>query len=284
VLTEELRGALDGAGLGTVLLYRPLYLHSRLLSPRLGVGAALAARLVESPADALWLAVHPFGTGAGPLAVRRYIDFTRALHGAGLPLVGLHTGTIGVLLMALGVLSGIESGVTDGERFDVDAITGYLRVPRPGEKVIGSTPRIYLQTLKAFVTTTEADTFFGVRGMAAVHACQPPCCAHGTRDMAANRISHFTLPRQAEIDSLERIPPHRRARAWLDDQLRPASDRAIAAERALPRLASVRRRLDDWRRITSAMIDKHTTSPPSIAPPLTGHRRNITTGRAGEQL
>ncbi|MGC2191836.1 MAG: hypothetical protein WA751_05845, partial [Candidatus Dormiibacterota bacterium] len=164
VLTNDLRGALDAIGLPDVLVYRPLYISSRLLSLRSRAASIIAAQLESSPADGVWLGVHPFGTSAGPLAIRRYIEFCQSLHRSNLPLVGLHTGTVGVLLMALGALSGIESGVTDGEKFDVDAMTRALRQPRKGEKVIGSTPRVYLQTIGAFVTTKEAEAFFGVRG------------------------------------------------------------------------------------------------------------------------
>ena len=271
-IASELREALDGLGRQDALVYRPLYLPSRLLSSRHRFGALLADRFNGTAVDALWLGVHPFGTSSGPLALRRYVDFCRALHTADLPIVAMHSGTVGVLLMALGAVSAIESGVTDGETFDADALTRRPRTPREGEKVIGATPRIYLHTLGAFVTTKEAQAFFAVRGMTSSHACQAPCCPRGVEDMVSHRIGHFAMRRQAEIDALTRIPAHRRAKVWLDTELRPASDRAIAAERAHPRLLSVRKRLDEWRRTTSGLLELDSGHPASVARGLTGAR------------
>jgi len=272
-LTNELRDALDSLGRRDARVYRPLYVPSRLLGRRIGLGDILVGALEHTPADALWVAVHPFGVSAGPLAIRRYVDFCRALHATGRPIVGLHTGTVGLLLLAIGAVSAIESGVTDGERFDFDALTQLPRQPREGEKIIGSTPRVYLQSLGAFLTTKEAQAFFSVRGMTASHACQSKCCPRGTTDMISRRIDHFVLRRQAEIEAIARVPAHRRAKAWLDTELRPASDRAIAAERAHPRLRSVRRRLDDWRRVVSGLQKIDAYNQPSIAPPLSATRQ-----------
>lgn len=280
-LTVELREALDGVGRKDAIVYRPLYLPSCLLLSRLGLGSKLAARFKETPTSALWLGVHPFGTSAGPLALRRYVDFCRALHAAELPIVAMHSGTVGVLLMALGAVSAIESGVTDGENFDAEALTSRPRVPREGEKVIGATPRVYLHTLGAFVTTKEARAFFAVRGMTSSHACQSGCCPRGVDDMVSHRIGHFAMRRQAEIDSLTRIPSHQRAKVWLDTELRPASDRAIAAERAHPRLRSVRKRLDEWRRTASGILDLDAGRPASVARGLTGPREGDAPVRMG---
>jgi hypothetical protein len=280
-LTRELREVLDGLGRKDALVYRPVYLPSRLLSSRLGPGDTLAARFKGTATDALWLGVHPFGTSAGPLAIRRYVDFCRALHAAELPIVAMHSGTVGMLLMALGAVSAIESGVTDGENFDADALTRRPRVPRDGEKVIGATPRVYLHTLGAFVTTKEAQAFFAVRGMTSSHACQSACCPHGVEDMVSHRIGHFAMRRQAEIEGLARIPSHKRAKVWVDTELRPASDRAIAAERAHPRLRSVRKRLDDWRRTASGILDLDAGVPTSVARGLPGTRQGGAPVRMG---
>jgi hypothetical protein len=285
MLTLELREALDSLGRADARLYRPLYLPSRLLAGRYATGAALVGRLgAYHHVEALWIAVHPFGASAGPVALRRYVDFCRSLHAAGLPLVGMRTGTVGILLMALGAVSAIESGVTDGETFDVEVLTRAPRTPRDGEKIIGATPRVYLQGLGAFVTTKEAEAFFAVRGMTSSHACQSACCPRGSRDMIERRIDHFALRRQAEIDALSRIPVHRRARDWLDTELRPASDRAIAAERVHPRLRSVRKRLDDWRRTTAGLLDIDDRTPPTVARAITSVRDRTAPRRTGSNV
>lgn len=273
-LTTELREALDDLGCSDARVYRPLFIPSRLLSPRVALAADLATSLESRAIDAIWLGVHPFGASAGPLAVRRYIDFCRALHCANRPIVALHTGTVGLLLLAVGAVSAIESGVTDGEHFDHEALTTFPRPPRDGERIIGSTPRVYVQSLGAFLTTREAQALFAVRGMTAAHACQFRCCPRGTADMIGRRIDHFAIRRQAEIEALVRVPAHRRAKAWLDTELRPASDRAIAAERAHPRFKSVRKRLDDWRGVVSGLREADNREVPSVARPLTAKDDN----------
>ena len=273
-LTTELRQALDDFGRSDARVYRPLFFPSRLLSPRVGFAAAVAASLENPAIDAVWLGVHPFGASAGPLAIRRYIDFCRELHRANRPIVALHTGTVGLLLLAVGAVSAIESGVTDGEHFDIEALTTSPRLPRAGQKIIGSTPRVYVQSLGAFLTTREAEALFAVRGMTASHACQFRCCPRGSADMIGRRIDHFAIRRQAELDALARVPAHRRTKAWLDTELRPASDRAITAERAHPRFKSVRKRLDDWRRVVSGLQMADSRQVPSVALPLAAKDNN----------
>src|SRR5205823_1235341 len=137
--------------------------------------------------------------------------------------VGLSTGAVGLLLMALGALGGIESGITDGETFDASQHLRRPRVQRDG-KPMGATARIYLTTLQTSLTTTEATAFFGTRGMTGQHICQNPnhCCRRGLRDMLANRVEHFARSRQGEVARLSEFPRHRRPQLYLDETLRPA--------------------------------------------------------------
>ena len=73
--------------------------------------------------------------------------------------------------------------------------------------------------------------------------------------MIGRRLDHFIVSRDREVADLSAVPTHLRARVYLDSYLRPASDRAVAAERAHPRMKSVRKRLDDWRRTVSSAVD-----------------------------
>jgi hypothetical protein len=226
---------------------------------------ALVTRLTNASSDAIWLGVHPFGTNhSGPLSMRHYVDLCVALHRTGLPLIGMHTGTVGVLLMALGALSGIESGVTNLEAFDLSQF-GEMTMSTSGPN-IGATPRIYIQSLGMFMTEKEARAFFGTRGMTAQHICQTGCCRRGIEDTYKYRINHFVTCRKSEVDRVSSVPAHLRPKQYLDDYLRPACDRAIAASRAVPSLVSCRRRLDSWRQAMTGILEAHGGALPSIAP------------------
>jgi hypothetical protein len=270
-LVSELRAQLDQLGAARVLVYRPLYLHANLLRDTTEI-ARITSRLLTSPIDGIWLAVHPFGsTSSGPLALRRYVDASRQLHRTRVPLVGLHTGTVGLLLMALGCLSGIESGMTDLESFHVDRL---ITAPRPkdGGTPMGATPRIFVQSLGVFLTTKEARAFFGVRGMTSQHVCQAGCCPRGFEDTVRDRLRHFAISRSKEVSRLARTPAHLRTQVYLDEFLRPASDRAVAASKAHPRVAAARKRLDDWRQTYRGIVDNERGQTPSIAPDAAGRR------------
>lgn len=270
-LTRDLRLQLDRLGGRDVQLYRTLYVHSHLIRNAAFL-QSITARLSASSANGLWLGVHPFGTNrSGPVALRRYVDLCVALHRTGLPLVGMHTGTVGVLLMALGAISGIESGITDLEGFHLDQ---FVKLPiADGRPAIGSTPRIYIQSLGIFMTKKEATAFFGVRGITAQHACQIGCCRRGVEDTYQYRIKHFVMSRDSEVQRLSSVPVHLRSKSYLDEYLRPACDKAVVASRAIPSLGRVRRRLDDWRQTMTGILERHGGNLPSTAPALHSRRR-----------
>jgi hypothetical protein len=170
-LTHTLRAELNALGLHDVLIYYPLVTRSAaLLSSE--ARELLAAALSGLPIDAVWLRLHPFGTPtAGPLALRRYLETCRALHGLGLPLVAEHSGTVGVALLAFGAVGGIESGITLGEHVD---LTTMLRAPKPDAKPFTPAPRVYLHAIGAFVDVDAAAGLFEARGMSPSRMPQHP--------------------------------------------------------------------------------------------------------------
>lgn len=137
---------------------------------------------------------------------------------------------------------------------------------------------MYLPTLQAFLTTTEAEAFFGARGMVSRHVCQG-CCRRGVPDMLARRGEHYMRSRAAEVGRLSDYPRHRRAKLYLDDTLRPACDMAAGAVKALPRMANVRRRLDTLRETYAALLYRYGGEIESFASAPTGNR--IRPRRAG---
>ncbi len=267
-LTRELRRQLDGRGLSHVLIYYPLVVRAALLRAAEHRDWVIAG-LAGLPIDALWLRVHPFGTTtSGPLALRRYIEVCRALHVLRVPLVAEHSGTVGVALLAFGAVGGIESGVTIAEGVNLD---GYLKPPNPAATPFAHAPRIYLHEIGAFLDRKKAETFFAARGMKTAHACRSSdCCPRGWRDMHIEPRRHFAAQRSREVATLSAVPESLRAGYYLENFLRPASDRALRAAEAEPTLTSARKRLESWRGTLGADLASH--SKFTISVPAAGKR------------
>jgi len=243
-LTYALRSSLNQSGLHTVPIYYPLIAKTEnFYDPRWR--AAVVRSLGGLPIDAVWLRIHPFGTAkAGPLALKRYLEACRDMHQLGVPLVGEHTGAVGVGLMAFGALGGVESGITVVDHTD---LSDWLRVPtsRGGG---GGGARVYLHHLGAFLERRKADDLLSRPGMKAAHAClDTECCPRGWKDTYVHYREHFVTQREREVRALSVIPEPLRAGHYLESFLRPASDKAVRASDIEPALMSVRKRLDSWR-------------------------------------
>lgn len=266
VLARSLRRALDSRGRNATPIYYPLTLRSSMFV-RQKAREVLVERLGNLPIDAVWLRIHPFGTtSAGPVALRRYVDACQDFHSLNLPLVGEHTGTVGLPLLAFGAVGGIESGLTLGERFDLGrytqeaAGTGFLPAPR-----------VYLHSLGAFISRIQATGFFKRPGMRSAHGCNDQrCCRRGWQDMVADPRRHFVVRRGAEVLALSSVPAQLRVTVYMNDFLRRASDAASRAARAEPALASTQRRLDSWRGALDAMEALEVRRTVALAP--TGER------------
>jgi hypothetical protein len=248
-LAWRLRDELDLRGRRDQLLYYPLVVHTDVI-PNPGSRRRLIERLRNLDLDGLWLKVHPFGvTSSGPLGLRRYVEACRDFHALGVPIVGDRTGTVGVALAAFGALGAIEAGVTIGERFDIASL---IR-PRAG-KPFAPPPRVYLREIGALVSREQARQLFAQRGMKAAFGCQQDgCCRRGAADMIANPRRHYLLSRGRELSHLSNLPEPLRAGRYLEEFLRPATDLAARAARAVPPLEGHRKRLDGWRELLGAL-------------------------------
>jgi len=270
-LTRALRASLNEVPLGcSIRLHYPLV--SRLVEltkepVRQRVIAALRQLAVEGSIDAIFMRMHGFGTTtSGRLTLRRYVRVARDLHKVGLPIVGERTGTIGLALLALGCVSGIESGVTHGDRCDIRSLQ---RPPKKDAKGFAPAPRVYLPAIGVFLNRDPARQFFGAPGIKNWFACQAECCKNGHVDMIADPRRHFLVTRSNEVNHIGVVPMEIRSENYLNKWLRPASDRAIRAARVLPDLSKHRDRLDAWRETVSEIIYAEDRSRrPSVAPIL----------------
>lgn len=270
-LTHALRSALNNAGLQDVpIFYRLIAKTENFYDP--GWRTIVISYLRRLPVDAIWLRIHPFGTTkSGPIALKRYLAACRELHQLGRPLVGEHTGAVGVGLMAFGALGGVESGITVNDHTD---LSDWLRLPnkRGGG---GGEARIYLHQLGAFLERSKAEALLNRPGMKAAHGClDTSCCPRGWKDTQLRYREHFVTQRAREVGALSHVPEPLRAGQYLENFLRPASDRAVRAADVEPALLSTRKRLDSWR----GTLGNDLTSSPvhSFSPPAAGkrHRRS----------
>lgn len=260
--TRRLRSEMDKSGLADIPIYYPLASSlSNLVGPN---RQRVLATLSELPVDALWLRIHNFGTtSSGPVNLSRFVALSRQLHGLGIPVVGEKTGTLGLALLAIGALGGIESGVTLGENYSVASL---LR-PSTGQPFLRP-PRVYLHLIGAFVERGVAERLLGRRGMHQ-HICQgQPCCPRGVTDMISDPRRHFLVSRTHEVQALSQIPSQLRFDQYLESWLRPAGDRATRSLAAESGLRKHRDRLDQWRGTLTAIRDEdaHKSVSRSVVP------------------
>jgi hypothetical protein len=250
-LTVALRDALDSAGAPAVPIYYPLVISGSALRswPE---RRRFKEQLAALPIDAIWLRVHAFGTtSSGPRALRGYVEAGRDLHALGIPLVAERVGSVGLALMAFGAVGGIESGITLGERFNVQDLR---KKPQEGKGGFSPQARVYIAELGTFLTTKQAREFFEIRGMKARFGCKDSdCCRRGVLDMTGNPRPHFLRRRPREVTEMSRLPEDLRASVYLDEFLRPATDLALTASRAYPQLEKARTRLEGWRTTLGAI-------------------------------
>jgi hypothetical protein len=217
-LTEDLRLALDRRGGREVTLQYALALPGATFADATQRDEITDA-LRELPLDAVRLRIHPFGNDSGHVSLLRYIQSSRELVSLGVPIIAERTGNIGLALLAFGAVSGLESGVTFGDKFDIGALR---RAPSQSGFVA---PRVYVAELGLFVPKTAAHRLLRdprLRGLVVCH--NSTCCARG-EDMVSQSRRHFVVSRMAEIAALNRPPAQQRPIEYLERMLRPATDR-----------------------------------------------------------
>ena len=248
-LVLALREALDSANLRDVSIYYPLAIQGKLFVEA-NTLTRLKAVFSSCPIDSLWLRIHPFGSDSGDTILRRYILACRELHSLGVPVVAEKTGVLGLALLAFGAVSGLESGIANGEKFDHSRLT---RPRKPGSK-FGKTSRVYLPDCGLFLSRKEAEEFFSIRGTRQYACRNTQCCGRGYESMVADSRRHFTHTRMGQVAHLSRLTPSLRPMGYLEDILRPSTDnlsRILGLTQLSGGLRSKfdqsRRRQDGWR-------------------------------------
>jgi hypothetical protein len=249
-LARELRRQLDARGLPEVAIYYALALPTSLFhDPTKREEIKTALQGVEI--DGLWLRIHPFGATSGHITLQRFIRSCRDLHALGLPLVVERAGSVGLALLAFGAVSGIECGVSSGDKFDFGRLN---RVRGNQNKGFAPHARVYLPGLGIFLDRETAKEFFVNRNLRANFGCQNmSCCRRGSQDTVNDPRRHFVFTRMEEVGAISQVPAQLRPNQYLDNVLRPATDRlgrvlqSSLNEEIKGRLEKERRKLDGWR-------------------------------------
>ena len=209
--------------------------------------SALKTLLARLPVDAILLRAHPFGSDSGPNALRGYIEACRDLHDLGVALVAERSGTIGLALMAFGAVGGIENGVTLGEEFDANRLIRPTQRGRP----FSAHSRVYLSELGVFLTPAQADEMFQAPRMKTFACRDTDCCRHGAQDMVRDPRRHFVIQRTKEVAHLTQAPEQARASVYLEDMLRPATDRLVRVLDAALEDGTHKKLENEWRKLTA---------------------------------
>lgn len=274
-LLRELRRQLDARGLEDVSLYYTLAVSTAVFHDATK-RAELKAGLQGLEVDGLWLRIHPFGAASGHLTLQRFIQSCRDLHALNLPLIVEKAGSIGLPLLAFGAVSGIESGVSSGDKFD------FSRLSRPPQdnKGFAAHARVYLPGLGVFLDRDTASAFFSNRALKANFGCQnTACCRRGSQDTLADPRRHFVLTRMEEVGALSQVPPQLRPTQYLDSALRPATDRlgrvlqATLPDKVKVRLEKERHKLDGWRYTLGEISRNQPVATVAITPTRRAARR-----------
>ena len=260
--TSTLREELDRRGGAAIPIVYPLaisYATLRNQSQR----EFLVEELKSMPIDSLWLQVDGFGSSSTGAAVRTFLEAVTDFHALGKPIVADRTGGIvGLSLLAFGGVGGLSHGVTMGESFD----SANWRRPR-GEKHFGSAHRVYLPQIDMQLTRKEATALFLMGPKARIQfACRDTdCCPRGLADMLETPARHFLYQRVNEIAGLSQIPDALKPAIFVEQHLRPATDRLVSAA-ALPfqdpdfavRFSRQRKRVDMMRVLLGKLALKST--------------------------
>jgi hypothetical protein len=214
--------------------------------------AALVAALKALDIDGIWLRLHPFGTNAsGPVALRRYALIARDLVPLEVPVVAERTGTVGVALLAMNAVGGIECGVTLGERFDASRLT---RTGARGDPY-SHPPLVYLESIGEFARRADAREMLAQRHLRPILGCPDlACCRGGPDDMVKNPRRHGVVQRIREVREVAEWPEHRRPHEYLQ-MVRRRADTAIRLGTANPIVEKARSRLESWHGTLSALLD-----------------------------
>ena len=179
--------------------------------------------------DSLWLKIDGFGADATPTATSKYLDAAVDFHALGVPLVADHIGGIPALsLLAFGAVTGIAHDITANKSFSSYS----WRKPQERGRGGGGW-RVYMPSLDLMLPQAEARMLLGSspRARAMFANLNTHACPRGVDDIFDDPVRAFVVQRAEEVAGLGKIPQAMRPQTFLDNHVRPVTDRALAATR-----------------------------------------------------
>jgi hypothetical protein len=132
--------------------------------------------------------------------------------------------------------------------------------------------RVYVPQLDLLLKPADAQVLLerSSRTRALFGCSDTRCCPRGIQDMLQRPAHHFLFQRVKEVSELSRVPAHVRPQIFLEQNVRPASDRAVIAsniqweeEVMAKKMREHRKRLDALRTVLAHEAEK--TPPRSFA-------------------
>jgi hypothetical protein len=172
---SALRRALDRSGGTHIAIDHQLVVPHVILDDVSERGTIVEA-LKDLDFDNLWVRASGFGSDAGPLSTRRYINSLCALHNLGKPIVADYLGgLISLAAEAFGAISGFAEGIGERERFDAREWHN-APAPREDDQPFGPTKRIMISGFGRSVTVGELKQLSEARGGRRLVACGDRSC------------------------------------------------------------------------------------------------------------
>jgi hypothetical protein len=270
-LTRALRAQLDALHQEAVRITYPLAVHHSVFYDA-GARAILRRELRALSIDAISLRIHPFGSGAGPLVMRSFIEACWDLQQIGVPLMIERSGIAGISAYALGAVDVIESGITMGDSFDVGALQRPLQ--KSNRPSFSPPQRVFVE---AFAATVErelaAKLMSSPRGKLHFACKDRACCPNGYQDMLEDPERHSALARQRQYAELSRVPPTMRTEYFIHniftpvcDMLARASDSHEPFKKAHRRMLSLKTTLLDLQHQQRQLRDRLVPPGPAVPP------------------
>lgn len=221
LLTKRLRESLDSSGCKDVPIFYPLAIPMSVFSDIRQRGS-FKSLLKDAPIASIWLRIHPFGGHSGHVTLQRYINACRDFHAIKKPLIAEKAGNVGLALLAFGAASGIETGVSSGEKFDAGRLS---HEPRD-KKGFSAHRNVYIPDLGIFLSTNDAKPFFEHKLFRSQYGCtNTVCCRGGVSDSIKEPRRHFVFNRLEEVNVLGAVPSLLSADHYLNRMLKPATDK-----------------------------------------------------------
>lgn len=215
---DALRHSLDQSGGRNISIDYQLITANALLKDK-GGRERLIAGIESLPIDNVWIRTSGFGATSTGAGTRLFIEAVRGLHQIGRPLVADGVGGLsGIAAAAFGATGSICHGVAQREGFDASD----WKRPSP-QRGGGAAIRIYLPELDRYLTASQLNILFGVRGGRSRFGCSDSnCCRDGSEDMIENSHAHFITQRFRQLSDLSAVPEMRRAEQFLLRHVDPA--------------------------------------------------------------